>query len=140
MNLRTVAKRHFCLLRCLPGWKNNVVEGEADMHSSLVAITVSAAIAAAFAVLTEPFVSAQSGLPKPAAISISKPAVKGDRIYLHPMESCLFAHESFSERNNCPLRPVQPAQHPLHRPTVIINLWPTESTPALAVANAKRIV
>jgi hypothetical protein len=109
------------------------------MRSSLVAIIASAAIAAAFAVLTEPVVNAQGGLPKSTATSISKPAVKGDRIYLRPVESCLFARESLSERNNCPLKPVQPTQHPVHRQIVIVNLWPIELAPALAVANVNGI-
>ncbi len=109
------------------------------MRSSLIAITFSAAIAAAFAILTEPVVSARGDLPKSTATSISKGAVKGDRLYLSPMESCLFARESFTERNNCPLRPVQPAQHPFYRQTVIVNLRPIEFAPELAVGNAKRI-
>ena len=104
-----------------------------------IAITFSAAVAAAFAVLTEPIASAKGGLPKSAATSISKAAAKGDRLYLSPMKSCLFARESFTERNSCPLRPVQPARHLIYQETVIVNLWPIELAPALVVANSKRI-
>jgi len=114
---------------------------EADMRSSVIAIMASAAIATAISVLTEPVVSAQGDLPKSTATGISKPAIKRDRFYFHPIESCLFAREKFSVRNNCLLRPVpvQPAQHPAHRQTVIVKLRSIELAPSFVVADGTTI-
>lgn len=109
------------------------------MRSFHIAIMVSAAIAAAFAVLTEPIVGAQGSLPKSTAADISKSAVKGDRFYFRPIESCLLTPEKFSVRNNCPLRPVQPAQHPAHRQTVIVDLRSTDLAPSSVVADGTTI-
>lgn len=109
------------------------------MRSSFIAIMASAAIAAAFAVLTEPVVGAQGELPKSTATGTSKAAIKGDRFYFHPIESCLFTREKFSVRNNCPLRPVQPAQHPAHRQTVIVDLRSIELAPSFVIADGTTI-
>lgn len=109
------------------------------MRSSLIAVTVSAVIAGIFALLTEPVVGANDGLPKSAASSIPKPAVKGDRLDLNPAGSCLFSPKSVGESNNCAIRPAQPALRPSHELTVIVSLWPIELAPPLVIADTKII-
>lgn len=109
------------------------------MRSSLIAVIVSAVVAGAFAVLTEPVVSAQGGSPKSAANSIAKPAVKKDRLDLNPAESCLFARKGLSERNICQLRPAQPNPRPSQGLTVIVTLWPVALPPARRIADVTAI-
>jgi hypothetical protein len=106
------------------------------MRDSLIAITVSAAIAGAFVILTEPVISAQGGLPKSAAKNTSKPAIKGDRLDRCRAGNCLFSDGSVSERNNCPLRPAQPDRHPFQDLTVIVSLWPTAFRSPKLIADA----
>jgi hypothetical protein len=109
------------------------------MRSSLIAIMVSAAIAAAFAVLTEPVVSAKNGSPMSAANSMSNPTAKGDRLDLRPAGGCLFSRETARKSNNCSLRPAKPALRPYYGLTVVVSLRPVELAPPLIIANAKTI-
>ena len=58
------------------------------MRNSLIAIIAAAAVAGMITFMTEPTVSAKSGIPQSGDSGISQPAVKGDRLDLRPREAC----------------------------------------------------
>ena len=63
------------------------------MRNSLIAIIAAAAVAGIITFITEPTVSAKSGITQSGVIGISQPAVKGDRLELRPAEGCLLLQE-----------------------------------------------
>jgi hypothetical protein len=107
------------------------------MRGSLIAVTASALIAGAFVFLTEQGISVQRGLPKPDASNISEPTAKGDRLDLHRAGSCPFSQETAGERNNCVLRPTQPALRPFQGPAVVVSLWPVDVKNPLVIATTR---
>jgi hypothetical protein len=73
-------------------------------------------------------------LSKSPSSSISRPAVKGDRLELRPAGHCMFSSERASARNTCAFRPAQPEQRPSPGLTVVVDLRRAALPAPLAVA------
>lgn len=104
------------------------------MRNSLIAIIAAAAVAGMITFMTEPTVSAKSGIPQSGVSGISQPAVKGDRLDLRPREACSLPKESAEYRSDCVRSRAKSPRLPSEISIASVDHWPIELSFLLVAA------